>query len=357
MNSKKWWFLIGLALALSFGSGVGNLLAAFATPWPGASPAARAQILSPAIWRLYADDPTLARRGMAAAFDAQRRVVVMFGGEHAGEVLNETWEFNGTAWQRVTPQHTPPARFWHGLAYDAARNVMVMFGGFNDQERFNDTWEYDGVDWHHVVTQHAPEPRFGFGMTYDSCRNRVLLFGGSEMGGTWEYDGEDWQEIATDASPDERNLTALVFDPQRCRAVLFGGGKYGVGKNDTWEYDGSTWVRIVTPQTPPARWAHAMAYDPVRQRVVMFGGYGEVYPQGTALQDTWEYNGATWVQQPLADAPSAREQHVMVYVDPLRRVVLFGGFEKGDTWFYGSSGFYVFLPIVTRKYTNARMSE
>lgn len=353
MNGKTWWLLIGLALALGFGSGLGHLSAASATPLSGSLPAAEVQTASPTTWRLYANDPAMARRGMAAAFDAQRKVVVMFGGEHGGTVFNETWEFDGTSWQQVTTQHTPPARFWHGLAYDAARNVMVMFGGFNDEVRFNDTWEYDGQDWHQVNTQHAPEPRFGFGMTYDSCRHRVVLFSGSEMGGTWEYDGEDWQEIATDASPDVRTLTALVFDPHRCCAVLFGGAKSGVGKNDTWEYDGSTWVRIVTPQAPLSRWAHAMAYDAVRQKVVMFGGYGDVYPEGTALLDTWEYDGATWVQRPLLDAPSAREQHVMVYVEPLRRVLLFGGFEKGDTWFYGSSGYYVFLPIVTRKYTNA----
>ena len=41
-------------------------------------------------------------------------------------------------------------------------------------------------------------------------------------------------------------------------------------------------------QGPGARFAHAMAYDSQREVVVLFGG---APTPGTALDDTWEWNG------------------------------------------------------------------
>jgi hypothetical protein len=303
-------------------------------------------------WELHQSDPDMARRGTAAAFDHNRQVVVMFGGEHNGPVYNETWEFDGIDWQQVTTNQAPPARFWHGLAYDSERQVVVLFGGYDDQNflSFNDTWEYNGQEWQQVTTAQAPSARYGFGMTYDSCRQKTILFSGSETTGTWEYDGQNWQEIDTAVSPVVRNLTAMVFDSNRCRAVLFGGGQWGLGLNDTWEYDGNNWIQIATANVPLARWAHALAYDPIRQKTILFGGYGPEYPMGTLLDDTWEFDGTDWLETSPLESPSAREQHMMVYDGNTQNVLLFGGFGNGETWLYGQAfdNYFVFLPIVVR---------
>jgi len=50
-----------------------------------------------------------------------------------------------------------------------------------------------------------------------------------------------------------------------------------------------------------------MTYDAARHRVVLFGGYGPVYPQGSQLGDTWEYDGNTWVQVFSDVSPTAQE--------------------------------------------------
>jgi len=293
--------------------------------------------------RLYIDR----RWSMAMAYDPHRRVVVMFGGrDPVGNPLNDTWEYDGTTWTRVTTAHTPPARYLHGMVYDTRRQVMVLFGGERADTRFDDTWEYDGTDWRRVYTSHSPSARQGFAMTYDACRQRVVLFGGNSQSGlqgdTWEYDGTDWVRIETTTSPPVRTLTSMVHDPTRCRIILFGGLPAGplIALNDTWEYDGTTWTQVNTPASPIGRWAHAMAYDAARHRVVLFGGYGPVYPQGSQLGDTWEYDGNTWVQVFSDVSPTPREQHAMAYDLVRQRVVLFGGFRNpggfgGDTWEYG----------------------
>jgi hypothetical protein len=74
-----------------------------------------------------------------------------------------------------------------------------------------------------------------------------------------------------------------------------------------------------------------MVYDEVRQRVVLFGGYA-----GQHMNDTWEWDGATWLQRNPAASPPARGNHAMVYDAARGRVVLFGGGAGlsylGDTW-------------------------
>jgi len=302
-------------------------------------------------WNLYQSDSNLVRRGMAAAYDSQRQVVVMFGGfDNQDNVDNETWEFDGTSWQQVIPVHSPSIRFWHSMTYDNQRHVVVLFGGRNEQgDYFNDTWEYDGVDWEQAAPLHAPVNRAGFGMTYDSCRQKVVLFGGGEFPqGTWEYDGTDWQEIAVSTHPEGLFLTAMTFDTIRCRVVLFGGdGGGAIGEDETWEYGGENWVLINTTTSPIARWGHALAFDPQRGKTVLFGGYGPQWGSGDALGDTWEYDGVNWVETSPAVSPAANEQQIMVYEGSLEKILLFGGFGSGETWLYGNE-YSIYLPLVVK---------
>ncbi|MCB9133805.1 MAG: hypothetical protein H6636_00150 [Anaerolineales bacterium] len=298
-------------------------------------------------WHLIRTDPDWDRGGMQMVYDSERKVTVMFGGRNWNHPsLAETLEYDGNTWTMVNPTHQPPARFWHGMAYDQARGVVVVFGG-NDGvgSALNDTWEYDGTDWAQVQTEHAPVPRMGFGMTYDSCREKVVVFGGGEYPtGTWEYDGADWMESPVVNSPASVYLTGMTFDSARCRTVLFGGdGGSATGLDTTWEYDGTDWMLITTATSPMPRWGHALAYNPMIGKVVLYGGYGPQYPTGTALGDTWEYDGTDWVETSPVDSPGAREQHAMTY-NGKGRILMVG---YGETWLYGPE-IKIYLPIVTR---------
>jgi hypothetical protein len=110
---------------------------------------------------------------------------------------------------------------------------------------------------------------------------------------------------------------------------------------DTWEWDGATWVQRAPLASPAARQLHALAYDAARQRVVLSGGHsGGWFHNG----DTWEWDGVSWVQRSPATSPSARAFHALAYDAVRQRVVLFGGLSaiavpgaglQGDTWLLG----------------------
>jgi hypothetical protein len=283
--------------------------------------------------RLPGDTPT-ARETMAAVFDEERGVIVLFGGRASENVpFSETWEFNGISWNQVITSHTPLARIWHAMAYDSTRKVVILFGGNASTSTpvyLNDTWEYDGRDWTQVETPTFPAPRSSGALVYDSCRQVTVLFGGegTDANTTWEYDGSNWDEkqlSALSLSPPERGLSAMVFDPVRCRTVLFGGGSGPNGLNDTWEYDGESWILINTPNRPPARWAHAMAYYPSVGGVVLFGGY--LPGSSTTANDTWLYDGVDWLQLHPEDAPVAQEQHILIDGFRGRNLLLLGNDE------------------------------
>ncbi len=83
---------------------------------------------------------------------------------------------------------------------------------------------------------------------------------------------------------------AMVYDVASRRVVLFGGSAL----SDTWEWDGSNWTKRTPTKSPSARSYHAMAYDVARQRVVLFGG---------GSSDTWHY-GRPATTQPFGTACS-----------------------------------------------------
>jgi hypothetical protein len=79
-----------------------------------------------------------------------------------------------------------------------------------------------------------------------------------------------------------------------------------------------------------------MAFDRVRERVVVFGGEGAT----GRLGDTWEWDGAAWMQRTPLHAPERREEGVLVFDEAAGDSVLFAGWGRGhftDTWRYGSS--------------------
>jgi hypothetical protein len=215
------------------------------------------------------------------------------------------------AWQQVTTTHNPQARFGHGMTYDSNRSVIVLFGGDNTGgSRLNDTWEYDGNDWHRAGPIQSPPGRTNIGqaVVYDSSRRKTIVFGGLGSGylnDTWEYNGSTWTKVTTTQSPPARDAHTMIFDSGRNVTVLFGGynpatwGRY----NDTWEYNGGSWIQISLFQAPPARMQSAAVYDSRRRVTVLFGGLSTT---NTSLNDTWEYDGVVWRQVFPQQSPQPR---------------------------------------------------
>ena len=319
---------------------------------------------------------------------------------------------------------SPPARSSHAMAYDSARGRVVLFGGIGGLARnCGDTWEWDGDGVGASGLAGArPRARGDHAMAYDSARGRVVLFGrlrrrqpaaghlgvgrasrpgrdrtpaaapaprahgarawpttaraaGSSCSAatataatcsdTWEWDGTsvdvrptasggpssardvsraglrqrprprrafggygghrgsspaghlgvgrasvDWSETPARAGRPRATATRWPTTARAQRVVLFGGvdGSTSSHSQDTWEWDGATWIeRTPASAAPPSARMHAMAYDSARRRVVLFGGYASA-----ALGDTWEWDGSAWAERRPRPAVAART-HAMAY--------------------------------------------
>ena len=127
----------------------------------------------------------------------------------------------------------------------------------------------------------------------------------------------------------------MAYDAARGRVVLFGGGIVPTSQQgggwpptqfhaDTWEWNGATWLER-TPQggsSPRARHEHAMAYDPIRQVTYLFGGLDS---DGNPLGDLWQWDGQRWSQLLTLDAPASRFDCGLAFDTARGRLVLFGG--------------------------------
>jgi hypothetical protein len=156
-------------------------------------------------WRSYAATPPTpsARADAPMACDGRRGVCTMFGGDD-GTQPTDTWERDGTTWGQRSPPSSPPDRRGSTMAFDEARSVSVLFGGHHgprppDGNLLKDTWEWDGSVWTERTTSTAPAPRSAHGMAYDSARAVTVLFGGNggsaPLGDTWEWDGATWSSL------------------------------------------------------------------------------------------------------------------------------------------------------------------
>ncbi len=275
--------------------------------------------------------PTMPVLDIAMATDPAHDRVVVYGGG-----TDETWVFAGDRWARLETLGAPPARYYASLVYDADRQRLVLFGGYlAEGGDATDTWELDGSVWTQVVTATSPPARYLHAMAYDPERGRTVVFGGVPSDATaWEYDGTDWHAVVLAGAPPPVRSADMAFAPSLHKLVMFGGVSVdgSTYNNDTWTYDGASWVKLTPAAKPTPRYGHRMVLDPGSDRIVAFGGSS----QFGDLDQTWEFSGATWTQRNPTTRPSPRVGHGIA-VDPVNdRAIILGGRLNGvaqdDTW-------------------------
>jgi len=283
-----------------------------------------------------------AREDARMVYDSTSQTVILFGGANyaTGERFNDTWAWNGFAWNERFPGGTlPPARGGHGMAFDPVRSRVVLYGGNlpNNTTDYTDTWEYDGSAWT-KITDTVPARRNSHGMAFDSNRNVVVMVGGQTnlnqaYREAWTWDGSVWFREST-AAPANGYGASFDYDRSRKASVFFGGSNT-IGNvarfNATWEWNGLAWTQRNPANSPSVRRLAPMAFDPARDAMVLFGGDGA---NGVLLPDTWTWNGTNWTQLAVS-GPSARRGAAMVYDEAHGEIVVFGGFDgalRADTW-------------------------
>lgn len=138
-----------------------------------------------------------------------------------------------------------------------------------------------------------------------------------------------WSTLSPATSPPALRGAAAAYDAANRTVVVFGGElPDGDLSDQTWVWNGTIWSRADQGfgSVPPARSGASMAYDSRLDQLILFGGEGSGH---TLLDDTWLWNGASWIQVTAPSTPGARTDAALA-PDPNGGLVLFGG--------YGTSG-------------------
>jgi hypothetical protein len=312
-----------------------------------------------------------ARAYAAAAYDAQRQRIVLFGGRDRLTVHSDTWAFDGAAWTQLAPALSPSARHSAAMAYDAARDRIVMRGGLTSLlgSLVTELWEFDGATWQ-LVPQGGGDPGSNAGdavfdaarqetlwrsssglwawngavwsprpltglpgnawgrLLYDDVGQRVLtvnpFVAGAPIAGVFSYQGTGWTQVGSTPPLSQRGAW-MVYEPAATRVVAFElGGQEPDPRSHTWVLDGvgtpsAAWRRD-TAGLPPARRDAAMAYDVARRRLQLHGGAQFV----TGQNDLYEADDRAWTCA-VPYQPGDRA-HIAMAHDEARGVTLvFGG--------------------------------
>lgn len=254
-------------------------------------------------WHRVEAENTPGCEGPVAAYDTNRSRLVVVCRD------SETHEWDGEKWTKFENLKTKPEsrRFSH-LVYDQSLRKTVLYGGFNPAgDYLNKTWTWDGTAWTEVKSNKRPHFRALAAMWYDPTLRKTVLYGGigrreregrlERFSDIWSFDGSAWTELKPSAVPPTRYGAQIAVDPTTGRAILFGGLKLetenGIQKqvyaNDTWEWNGSAWRQLQTEGAPPPRENAAMAWDYSGKGFIMFGGWAGYY-----LSDTWRFSDNRW---------------------------------------------------------------
>lgn len=103
--------------------------------------------------------------------------------------VETVWAWNGSAWELLADDG-PPSNVVTGVGWDADRDVLVRYGGIPlpSQECSTETWEWDTTEWREVAAE-PPAPCDHVELAWDATAGRMLLVGGGRgqelVPGTW----------------------------------------------------------------------------------------------------------------------------------------------------------------------------
>jgi hypothetical protein len=127
------------------------------------------------------------------------------------------------------------------MAYDSARHRVVLFGG-NDCRGSGpvDTWEWDGTDWQRVATAGPGINMSSPSLAYDRDMGKVVLFGGNgphdtATGETWTWSGPTYR--CDVPIPGDINCDGIV-DVDDGRIIVAGRGHPACAADDTRDLNG-----------------------------------------------------------------------------------------------------------------------
>lgn len=144
-------------------------------------------------------------------------------------------------------------------------------------------------------------------------------------------------ELNPATGPSHGLWPGMAYSLANGKCYLYGGANGTTTSDETWEYDGTSWLQLAPITNPGERHTFAICYDTLRDVIVIFGGADNNY---VASGETWEYQPASniWTNvTPISGiSPQARWGCHMVYDLARGQSVLHGGYSGAgftpDTW-------------------------
>ena len=197
------------------------------------------------------------------------------------------------------------------------------------------------AQWGPLQVSSPPSARSDALLAYDLIGQRTLLYGGNLTNEFWSLENGTWTLLSPSAPPPARRRGDSATNPLTGEILIYGGqGQNGV-LDDTWLWDGTSWVAQSPLVTPGGLMWHGMDYDPVRQVTVVFGGRRNQFQQNEYLDETWEHSllTNTWTQVFPSGVPSARLRPAVSWHPAMQQIMLFGGEDamgdaNDETWVY-----------------------
>jgi hypothetical protein len=279
------------------------------------------------------------------AYDRMRGVMVILICPQDQESPLQTWEYDGATWTRraLGSSESQSWRQNSSLAFDLDRNLMVMFGGqfapegpLGFQRISTETWEYDSKRWtlRADITGGPELVRGSATACFLPRRHHVFLVGENKYGQHegWELFGTEWRKSPTTFDSVNLNGPASIAYNEQTRSPMMICGTQST--TSMWAFDTSTWRPIPRAQVVPARWyPYPAVYDSTRKRLVAFGGVVRYSSDGSIYRNPTrrEFDGANWTEFPSKQVPF---RGLMSYDRANDRVMLLGTSIAGsfESW-------------------------
>lgn len=197
-------------------------------------------------WSL--ETPSIApspRDGSQAAYDSSARTLVLFGGRNASNApLNDTWTYSGGPWTRWNGTIAPTPRLGATLTDDPPQAGVLLFGGSNGTigNVLGDSWKFNGTGWSRLPGAFGPPARSNASAALDPVGPVELLFGGTNgssagyLDDLWDYANGTWAPVAALAGPSGRSGASIAWDALDGYLVLFGGSNASGWLAETWVF-------------------------------------------------------------------------------------------------------------------------
>jgi len=280
------------------------------------------------------------------AYDPSSQRVIHFGGEIAtySNESAETWSWDGQNWTQLFPTTSPGRRKGAGFAYDSTLGGLVLFGGKRYDGSYNgvylnDTWLWDGSDWQALSPTTPPSPRAvdlsanpGGGLFLhggEACKDQNCI-----QSDTFVFANGQWSPQSATGGPGAIQSHQTVYDSSQQLALLY---DLSATDPDIYTWDGSDWGVVTAAPPSPQLTSTMMAYYPAVQTTILFAGLDTT---GTRSDQTWAWDGSDWELLTLSGTPPARNSPLLAYDELNEEMVLFGGqsgWSSGgiflsDTW-------------------------